>query len=183
MKLIVGLGNPGKAYEGTRHNMGFDVIDILLQRWKFVLNKKDFHSEYGKIFIDDEEVILLKPQTFMNLSGMAVLDFTSYFHIDLEDILIVYDDLDLPPGKIRIREKGSSGGQKGMESILLYMHTDEIQRIRIGIGKATMNTVDYVLGKPSPEERELIRLAQEKAADACETFVRFGFEKAKAKHS
>lgn len=183
MKCIVGLGNPGIEYVGTRHNMGFDVLDILEKRLDISISKKGFKGLYGKGYAFGEEVILIKPQTYMNLSGTCVFDIVNYFHIDLEDLLIVYDDLDLPPGKIRIREKGSSGGQKGMQNIIDMMHDDNIQRIRIGIGKSQFNTIDYVLGKPSEEDRILINEAQQKAADACETFIRFDFMVAKRKHS
>ena len=183
MKCIIGLGNPGKEYEGTRHNMGFDVLDLLEKKWDISISRKGFNGLYGKGHVFDEDVLLVKPQTYMNLSGLCVLDIMNYFHLDLEDILIIYDDLDLPPGTIRIREKGSSGGQKGMQNIIDTLKEDDIQRIRIGIGKSTFNTIDYVLGKPSLEDRALINAAQEKAIEAIETFVKFDFMVAKRKHS
>lgn len=182
MKLIVGLGNPGLKYKGTRHNMGFDVIDILANRWNVELNKTGFKGKYIKTRFNDEDVYLLKPETYMNLSGECVFEFMNYFNIDDDELLVIYDDLDLPPGKIRLREKGSSGGQKGMQNIIALLHTDAIQRIRVGIGKSNIPVVDYVLGKPSSEDVSLIKEAQEKAADAVETFIKFGFEKAKAKY-
>ena len=182
MKLIVGLGNPGNEYAQTRHNMGFSVIDILLERWGLTLNKQAFKGRYVKTRIFNEDVYLLKPETYMNLSGECVMEFMNYFHIDDDELLVIYDDLDLPPGKIRLREKGSSGGQKGMQSIINLLHTDDIQRIRVGIGKSSLiPVVDYVLGKPSKEDEILIKEAQNKAADAVETFIKYGFDKAKAK--
>ena len=182
MKLIVGLGNPGLKYKGTRHNMGFDVIDILAKRWNVELNKTGFKGRYIKTRFYDEDVFLLKPETYMNLSGECVFEFMNYFNIDDDDLLVIYDDLDLPPGKIRLREKGSSGGQKGIQNIINLLHTDEIQRIRVGTGKANIPVVDYVLAKPSSEEIPLLDEAKNRAADAVETFIRFGFEKAKAKY-
>ena len=167
MKLIVGLGNPGSEYANTRHNMGYSVIDILLDRWNETLSRTGFKGRYVKTRFSGEEVVLLKPETYMNLSD--------------DDLLVIYDDLDLPPGKIRLREKGSSGGQKGMQNIINLLHTEDIQRIRIGIGKSSIPVVDYVLGKPSKEDLELIKTAQNRAADAVETFIKFGFERAKAK--
>ena len=182
MKLIVGLGNPGLKYKGTRHNMGFDVIDILAKRWKVELNKTGFKGRYIKTRFYDEDVFLLKPETYMNLSGECVFEFMNYFNIDDDELLVIYDDLDLPPGKIRLREKGSSGGQKVIQNIINLLHTDEIQRIRVGTGKANIPVVDYVLAKPSSEEISLLDEAKNRAADAVETFIRFGFEKAKAKY-
>ena len=181
MKLIVGLGNPGSEYANTRHNMGYSVIDILLDRWNETLSRTGFKGRYVKTRFSGEEVVLLKPETYMNLSGECVFEFMNYFHIDDDDLLVIYDDLDLPPGKIRLREKGSSGGQKGMQNIINLLHTEDIQRIRIGIGKSSIPVVDYVLGKPSKEDLELIKTAQNRAADAVETFIKFGFERAKAK--
>lgn len=182
MKLIVGLGNPGKEYEHTRHNMGYDVLDIFLKKNDLTLTKEGFKGQYIKTHLFNEEVILLKPLTFMNLSGECVMEFVHYFKIDLEDLLIIYDDMDLPPGKIRLREQGSSGGQKGMKNIIDLLHTDEINRIRVGIGKAEKDVIDYVLTKPSQEDYKLILEAQEKASQAIECFIKFGFQRAKAKY-
>lgn len=182
MKLIVGLGNPGKEYEHSRHNMGYDVLDIFLKKHDLTLNKEAFRGQYIKMHIFNEDVIILKPLTFMNLSGECVLEFVHYFKIDLEDLLIIYDDMDLPPGKIRLREQGSSGGQKGMKNIIDLLHTDEINRIRVGIGKASKDVIDYVLTKPSQEDLLMIKEAQNKASEAIECFIKFGFQKAKAKY-
>lgn len=182
MKLIVGLGNPGVQYEHTRHNMGFDVIDILLKKENLSLNKSAFNGRYIKTYLYGEDVIILKPETFMNLSGECVRNFISYYKIDLDDLLIIYDDMDLPCGKIRLREHGSAGGHNGMQNIIDLLHTSEINRIRVGIGKADRNFVDYVLSKPSNEESELILSAQNRASEAIITFIKFGFMVAKAKY-
>lgn len=182
MKLIVGLGNPGKEYEHTRHNMGYDVLDIFLKNNGLSLIKEAFKGQYVKTHLFNEDVIILKPLTFMNLSGMCVMEFVNYFKIDLEDLLIIYDDMDLPPGKIRLREQGSSGGQKGMKNIIDLLHTDEINRIRVGIGKASKDVIDYVLTKPNQEDAIKIHEAQQKASEAIECFIKFGFQRAKAKY-
>ena len=181
MKLIVGLGNIGKEYEHTRHNMGFDVVDLLLKKHNLELNKEDFKGCFVKTKLFDEDVIILKPSTYMNLSGESVILFMNYFKISYEDLLVIYDDMDLPPGSIRLRESGSSGGQKGMKNIIELVHTDNIKRIRIGIGKANKDVVDYVLTRPSLEDASLIKSAQEKAVDAIEIFLKDGFKKAISK--
>ncbi len=181
MKLIVGLGNPGSEYAHTRHNMGFEVIDELCKRMNVSLNKQDFKGAYCKTRFENEDVILLKPLTYMNLSGKCVVEIFNYFKFDLDELLVIYDDLDLPPGKIRLRESGSSGGQKGILNIMQMLNTQDVQRIRIGTGKANIPVVDYVLSRPSKEEQVLINDAIKRAADAVETFIKFGFERAKVK--
>lgn len=175
MYLIVGLGNPGQEYEKTRHNMGFQVIDKLANKWKVSLNKEDFHGLYCKTKFNEEDVILLKPLTYMNLSGQSVMELAHFYKIPTENILIIFDDLDTIPGKIRLREKGSSGGQNGIKSIIQMLHTEEIKRIKIGIGRPNIPTVDYVLGVPSSEDKIQIDKAQEKAILAIEAYLTKGF--------
>ena len=175
MYLIVGLGNPGREYENTRHNMGFQVLNKLALRWKVDFNKEDFHGEYVKTSFNGQDVILLKPMTFMNLSGQSVMELSHFYKIPTENILVIFDDLDTVPGKIRLREKGSSGGQKGIQSIIDMMHTDQIKRIKIGIGRSSIPVVDYVLSVPSKEELEKIDMAQNIALDAIEAFLNKGF--------
>ena len=131
MKLIVGLGNPGKKYDKTRHNMGFMAIDLLADQAKIDIDKEVFHSLMGRGKIYDEDCILIKPQTFMNLSGTAVQEVVHYFKIEIDDIIVVFDDMALEPGRIRIRKEGSSGGHKGMQNIIDCLSTDKIKRIRI----------------------------------------------------
>ncbi len=176
MKLIVGLGNPGKKYEGTRHNMGFMTVDLLSDVSKIDIDKEAFHGELGRGKIFDQDVMLFKPTTFMNLSGNAVREVVNYFKIDIDDIVIVYDDMALLPGTIRLRLSGSSGGQKGMQNIIEQLGTDKIKRIRVGIGEPEYEGVDHVLSKPLKEEKVLIDQAIENAKDALLLYLKKGFE-------
>lgn len=182
MKLIVGLGNPGKKYEHTRHNMGFDVIDLFADLSQIDVDKAVFHGEMGRGELFDEDVMLFKPQTFMNLSGNAVREVVSYFKIPIEDIIIIFDDMALPPGKIRLRLDGSSGGHKGMQNIIEQLGTEEIKRIRIGIGEPNeADTIDYVLSKPLKEEKPLIDEAKENAVQALKEILKSNFDRAMAR--
>lgn len=178
MKLIVGLGNPGKKYEHTRHNMGFDVVDLFSELAQIDIDKDAFKGLVGRGKVFDEDVYLLKPQTFMNLSGESVREIVSYFKIPKEDIIVIYDDLDLEPGKIRLRLSGSSGGHRGIQNIIDQLGSEEIKRIRIGIGKPTYDTIDYVLGKPLKEEQVLIDEAIKKAVDALKETLKNNFDSA-----
>ena len=178
MKLIVGLGNPGKKYEHTRHNMGFDTIDLFSELAKIDIDKEAFKGLVGRGKVFDEDVYLLKPQTYMNLSGESVREIVSYFKISTQDIIVIYDDLDLEPGKIRLRLSGSSGGHKGIQNIIENLGTEEIKRIRIGIGKPTFDTIDYVLGKPLKEERPLIDDAINNAVEALKEILKHSFDSA-----
>lgn len=182
MYLIVGLGNPGKEYEKSRHNMGFQVIDKLALKWKVDISKEDFHGCYVKTKYDDKDVILLKPMTYMNLSGQSVMELAYFYKIDISNILVIFDDMDTIPGKIRLREKGSSGGQKGMKSIIDMLHTEDIKRIKIGIGRPTTPVIDYVLGRPSKEDEENIQKAHEVALKAIEAFLDKGFQYAVSRY-
>ncbi len=165
MKMIVGLGNIGKEYEKTRHNIGFMAIDLLLKKLDLKLDLKKFKAEYT---IDKKNnVMIVKPLTYMNLSGEAVLSLANYYKIKRENIIVVYDDLDLEVGKIRIRENGSSAGQKGIGNIISLFNSSEIKRIRIGIGKNKMiPVVDYVLQKISKEEEVIYSEVFEKVSNA-----------------
>ena len=183
MKLIVGLGNPGKKYEHTRHNMGFDVIDLFSKLAQIDIDKESFKGLVGRGKVFDEDVFLLKPQTFMNLSGESVQEIVSYFKIDLDDIIIVYDDMDLEPGRIRLRPGGSSGGHNGMKNIIEHLGSENIKRIRVGIGKPTYDTIDYVLSKPSKEERVLIDEAIVEASNALKDILKTNFDKAMSKYN
>lgn len=167
MKLIVGLGNPGKEYEQTRHNSGFRVMDAIAKECQVDISQKKFKAMITQTRIGKEVVLLMKPQTYMNLSGEAVIQAMNFYHIDVKDILVIYDDLDLPIGKVRLREKGSAGGQNGMKNIIAHLHTQEFNRIRVGIGKdARIPVVDWVLGKIRKEEVEDYEKAIEVARDA-----------------
>jgi peptidyl-tRNA hydrolase, PTH1 family len=173
LRLIVGLGNPGKQYEDTRHNIGFKVIDKLIENWDIDLNEAKFNGLFGKGMVNGEKIILLKPMTFMNLSGEAVAPLMNYYNISSENLLIIYDELDLPPGKIRLRFKGSAGGHNGVKSIIKLIGTQEFNRIRIGIGrpKPGIEVTEHVLGKFTREETPVIEEMINKSAQACETWL------------
>jgi PTH1 family peptidyl-tRNA hydrolase len=157
MKLIVGLGNPGNEYNKTRHNLGFLVLDKYLEENNLKFDKDKFESIYTIDRIGEDRVIFQQPMTFMNLSGTAVKQLSDFYKIKPEDILIVYDDKDLPVGDIRVRTKGSAGGHNGIKSIINQLGTENFGRLRIGIGSnPKINTADYVLGKFSKEDQEII---------------------------
>ena len=185
MKLIIGLGNPGREYNHTRHNMGFDVVDLLSDSLGIDITNKDFHGLYGykrNIPNKDDVVMLFKPTTFMNLSGKAVNAIVDYFKIDLDDILVVYDDLDTPPGEIRVKLSGSSGGHHGIEDIIRVFGTEDIRRVRVGIGRPIYDTVSYVLSKPKDkEEKKMLEEGKAQAAAAALTFIRDGVPKRQIK--
>lgn len=183
MYLVVGLGNPGSQYSKTRHNMGFQVVDKLAKKWGVSFDKENFHAVYVKTKFKGEDVIVCKPYTFMNLSGQTVMEITHFFKIPLENIIVIFDDMDTVPGQLRIKERGSSGGQKGIQSIIDMMHSQEIKRIKIGIGRATIPVVDYVLASPSNEDEELISKAQEKACVAIEAIIEHGFNYALSRYN
>ena len=177
MILIVGLGNPGHEYEGSRHNMGFDVIDKFAEdKLGVEIDKKGFKGLYNKVNYKGQQVILLKPQTYMNLSGQSVVEVVNFFKIKIEDIIVIYDDMDLVPGKIRIRSNGSSGGHNGIKNIIQLLGTQEIKRIRVGVGKTDKSVIDFVLGKPSSDDQTLIDAAINKASNALEDLLINGFK-------
>lgn len=177
MKLIVGLGNPGAKYEHTRHNMGFDTLDLLSEILKIDINKNKFQGVYGK----GEDIVLFKPETYMNLSGIAVREIMTFFKIDINDLLVISDDMALPVGKIRLRENGSSGGHKGLQNIIDNLGSDKYKRVRIGIGEPKFDTIDFVLSKPSNEEAPLIKKAQENAKEAILEYLKTDFTRAMSK--
>ncbi|HVI21237.1 MAG TPA: aminoacyl-tRNA hydrolase [Bacillus sp. (in: firmicutes)] len=177
MKLIVGLGNPGKQYDQTRHNIGFTVIDELAKRFHIDLDQTKFKGLYGSTIINGEKIFLLKPLTYMNLSGESIGPFMDYFQIDLDDLLVIYDDLDLPVGKIRLRQKGSAGGHNGIKSAIAHLGTQQFNRIRVGINRPSngMAITDYVLGRFLNDEQEMIRKAVEQSSNACEEWIKTPF--------
>ena len=177
MKLIVGLGNPGKQYDQTRHNIGFEVIDALSDQFSIPLNQSKFKGMYGIGLHNGEKVLLLKPLTYMNLSGESIRAVMDYYQIELEDLVVIYDDLDLPVGKIRLRQKGSPGGHNGIKSTVAHLGTQEFNRIRIGIDRPTpgMSVPDYVLGRFRAEERPLTQDAVKRSAEACAAWLQKPF--------
>ena len=171
MKLIVGLGNIGNEYAKTRHNVGFMAVDQLAQGLNCSFKSSKFNADIATTSIGNEKVLLVKPCTYMNLSGEAVLAITNFYKIDNDDIIVIHDDLDLPSGNIRIRKNGSAGGQKGMKNIIDLLKSQDISRIRIGIGKNPLiPVVDYVLGKIPADEQEMMNKAFDVACNASKLF-------------
>lgn len=169
MKLFVGLGNPGKEYEWTRHNMGFVAIEKFAEMAGGVFDRSDFKGEYGIIRNPsfNEPIIILKPQTFMNLSGTSVRPLADFYKLTPDDIVVVYDDMAIDEGNIRLRLNGSSGGHKGMQNIIDLFASDKIKRIRVGIGEPQhKDSINYVLGKPKGESYEALDFATDNAAKA-----------------
>ncbi|MCI5512168.1 MAG: aminoacyl-tRNA hydrolase [Oliverpabstia sp.] len=174
MFLIVGLGNPGKQYENTRHNVGFDAIDVLVDEYRIPSSGKQHKAMYGKGVIEGQKVILAKPLTYMNLSGEAVRAMVDYYKIDPEtELLVIFDDISLAPGNIRIRKKGSAGGHNGIKSIITHLGTQNFQRIKVGVGEKPKNwdLADYVLGAFSKDDRKLVDEALERTAKAAALIV------------
>ncbi|GFI08882.1 peptidyl-tRNA hydrolase [Lachnospiraceae bacterium] len=174
MYLIAGLGNPTKKYEHTRHNIGFDVIDRLADQYNISMNTKKFKGICGTGVIEGRKVLLLKPQTFMNLSGISVREAADYYKLDFtQELIVIYDDIDLDPGNLRIRKKGSAGGHNGIKDIIAHLGTQEFLRIRVGAGAKAegQDLVNHVLGHFSREDRELVAWAIENAAGAVRLMV------------
>lgn len=173
MFLVVGLGNPGPEYENTRHNLGFKVIEELARRLGISSLKSKCHSFVAETKIGDHKVILAQPQTFMNDSGLAVRGLMEWFKIDLNKLILIYDDVDLEVGEIRVREKGSSAGHHGVESVMASLGTSEFRRVRIGVGRENLtgDVTEYVLQKIPPGQREALDQAIISAADAVEVII------------
>jgi PTH1 family peptidyl-tRNA hydrolase len=176
MKAVIGLGNPGLKYEGTRHNIGFDCLRMLSKRLGITRFQGKYDAEIGDAIVDGEKVILVFPLTYMNLSGNSVKPIVDFFRLPLSDLLVICDDLALEPGKIRLRAKGSSGGQKGLKHICERLGSDEVPRLRIGIGAtpAHWETADYVLSKFSSAEATEIELAKHRGVAAVECWLKNG---------
>lgn len=185
MYLIVGLGNPESDYSQTRHNMGFNVINKLADKYGIEVNKSKFKALYGKGKIKDEQVVLIKPQTYMNLSGEAVQEFVNFYKVDMENVLVIYDDIDTEPGKIRIRKTGGAGTHNGMKSVVNCLGSQEFPRIRVGIGmpKFKDDLINYVLGHIPDEEKEILDGATSLAAKAIESIVENGIDIAMNKYN
>lgn len=181
MYLIVGLGNPGRQYEATRHNMGFDTIDYLIEEHRVPQGGVKFNAMYGKAVIGGEKVILMKPLSFMNLSGGPVREMANYFKIDSEtELIVVYDDIDLEPGQLRIRKQGSAGGHNGIKDIIRQMGTEKFLRVKVGVGAKPKgwDLADHVLGRFSDSDRKLVDEAIEKAGKAVEIMIADGVDAA-----
>ena len=174
VKVVVGLGNPGRKYAGTRHNMGFLVVDELARRTNAPTSKQRMRAEITEARVDEDRMVLAMPQTYMNESGIAVREIVRWYKVPLDDVLIVVDDLDLPFGQIRIRPKGSAGGHNGLKSVFRELGREDIPRLRIGIGRGGNHTIGHVLSRFSPEEQRHLPLIIEQAADAVEHWVKKG---------
>ena len=180
MYLIVGLGNPENEYANTRHNMGFDTINKLAEKNNIEVNKNKFKGLYGTGIIHNQKVILLKPQTYMNLSGESVKEIVDFYNINPEEIIVIYDDIDIEKGKIKIRKKGGPGSHNGMKSVIQQLNTNDFTRVRVGIGQPQFKNdmINYVIGKVPKEEQEILQQGVKKAAEAVEEIIKNGIDAA-----
>ena len=179
MYLIIGLGNPESDYSKTRHNMGFNVINEISEKFDIKVNKTKFKSVYGTGIISGEKVILVKPQTYMNLSGEAVQEFVNFYKVENDKILIIYDDIDTQPSKIRIRKTGGPGTHNGMKSVVSCLNSENFPRIRVGIGMPEFkgDLINYVIGHIQDSEYEELQKGVKLAAQAVESIVKIGIDK------
>lgn len=180
MFVIVGLGNPGKAYTNTRHNVGFDTIDLLADRNNIKINKIKFKSVYGEGFINGEKILLVKPQTYMNNSGETVRDIVNFYKIEPSNVIVIVDDIDIEFGSVRIKKKGSAGSHNGLKSIIYLLGREDFPRIKIGIGKRKENQdlAEFVLSRFSKDERKVIEESILSSAEAVEVMLKSGIDTA-----
>lgn len=180
MYIIVGLGNPGKQYEHTRHNVGFEVIDRLAEKHDILMTERKHRAFCGKGLIGGQKVMLVKPQTFMNLSGESVKSAVEFYQIGMDELIVVYDDVSLSPGQLRIRRAGSAGGHNGIKNIIAQLGTQEFPRVKVGVGEKPerMDLADYVLSHFSKGEWEMMEEAFKEAADAVEVMIADGVDAA-----
>ena len=178
MYLIVGLGNPEEEYSNTRHNMGFDVVNKISKEYNIEINKNKFKGIYGTGIIENEKVMLLKPQTYMNLSGESIIEAIKFYKIDISKIIVIYDDIDVKPGKIKIRKKGGPGSHNGMKSVISCLGSQEFSRIRVGIGSPEHkdDMINYVIGKVPKEELEQLDKGTEIAKEAVAEIIKNGID-------
>ena len=179
MYLIVGLGNPENEYSNTRHNVGFDVINKLASKYDIKVNKLKFKGLYGKGKIESKDVILLKPQTYMNLSGESIIEIVNFYKIDIQKIIVIYDDMDIEPGIIKVRKKGGPGTHNGMKSVVKELNTQDFARVRVGIGKPeNRDFINYVIGKMPIEDIKILDEATSKSEEAVEEILKNGIDSA-----
>lgn len=178
MFLIIGLGNPGDEYRHTRHNVGFDVIDFMADKYNIKLNRIKFKGTYGDGIIGGEKAILLKPSTYMNLSGESVSEAANFYKIPKENIIIIYDDVSLSVGRMRVRPEGSAGGHNGIKNIIQHLSSEVFPRVRVGVGQPTNGLIPHVLGHFPKEERETLEKLFPAAAEAAETIITHGVTEA-----
>ena len=181
MYIIAGLGNPEAKYDHTRHNIGFHAIDVLCKKYNIKLNKLKFKAAFGDGIIGGQKVILSKPQTYMNLSGESIRDMASFYKVPPENIIVIFDDVSLEAGRMRIRPEGSAGGHNGIKSIIYQLSSDKFPRIKLGIGAPPhedYDLADYVLGRFSADEIQILEPVLMDTADAVECIIRNGIDKA-----
>lgn len=186
MYLIAGLGNPGSQYDMTRHNIGFAAIDYIAGQYKVKIKKLKYKALFGEVNIGGEKALLVKPQTYMNLSGESIRDFCSFYKIPTENTIIICDDISLQPGKIRIRRKGSAGGHNGLKSIIYQLQSDEFPRIKIGVGSPQhedYELADYVLGRFSKDEIPVLEDAIINTSKSVDEIIKNGIERAMNKYN
>ena len=183
MYIIAGLGNPGSKYENTRHNMGFKAIDAMASEFGIDVNRAKFKGLIGEGRIGSEKVILLKPQTYMNLSGQSVREIMNFYQIPEENLIVIYDDFDLPIGSIRVRKSGGPGTHNGMKSVVQELGSRKFPRVRVGIGSSDGSTIQFVIGKVGKDEQQILNEAAEAAASAAADIIRIGIENAMNIHN
>ncbi len=185
MYVVVGLGNPGLKYSKTRHNVGFETIDVLAKRCGVKVKKKEHKALTGEAVINGEKTLLVKPMTYMNNSGEAVKAILDYYKVDIEDLIVISDDLSLDVGVLRLRAKGSAGGHNGLKSIISHLGTEEFARLKIGIGKVPegWDTISFVLGRFDKEDKGLVKKSCEVGALAIENAISEGIEKTMSKYN
>lgn len=183
MYIIAGLGNPGSKYENTRHNMGFKAIDAMASEFGIDVNRAKFKGLIGEGRIGSEKVILLKPQTYMNLSGQSVREIMNFYKIPEENLIVIYDDFDLPIGSIRVRKSGGPGTHNGMKSVVQDLGSRKFPRVRVGIGSSDGSTIQFVIGKVGKDEQQILNEAAEAAASAAADIIRIGIENAMNIHN
>lgn len=183
MLLVVGLGNIGREYQNTRHNVGFEMIEFLSERYNIPVNREKYEGAYGEGFICEEKVILLKPYTYMNLSGESIRCAVDFYKLEPDKIIVIYDDVSLDLGRLRIRQSGSAGGHNGIKSIISNLGTESFPRIKIGIGQPKYDIVNYVLGKFPKEDKKILEEVLNVASDALEIIIKQGINEAMNKYN
>lgn len=178
MYIIAGLGNPGREFENTRHNAGFNVLDYFASEHNIKINRTKFKGLCGQGTVGSEDVLLLKPQTYMNLSGESILDAVQFFKIDIKNLIVIYDDVSIPLGRIRIRPSGSDGGHNGMKSIIYLLGRNDFPRLRVGIGAPENDMIDYVIGRFSDDEKKIMEDIYKTSCEAAGTIVEKGIVQA-----
>lgn len=181
MFLVVGLGNPENEYSNTRHNMGFDTVNKLAEKYNIEFDKRNFKGIYGIGMIGNKKVVVLKPQTYMNLSGESIIQVLNFYKIDLENLIVIYDDIDVKPGKIKIRKKGGPGSHNGMKSVIENLQSGDFTRIRVGIGipEHKNDMINYVIGKNiSEDEKKILEIGTSEAEEAIVEILKNGVDSA-----